>query len=86
MRVSRKRWLPQSWRSRAPREIPGPGSRAGIGASRDNDGRGPRLPGMTSWSRFEPQPKSIEDLWNYLAQVSKQWDDALVRLQRFVED
>lgn len=37
-------------------------------------------------SLYELQPKSIEDLRDYLDQVSKQWDDALGRLKRFVEE
>jgi DNA-binding transcriptional ArsR family regulator len=37
-------------------------------------------------SLFELEPKPIEDLRVYLDEVSKQWDDALGRLKRFVED
>jgi DNA-binding transcriptional ArsR family regulator len=37
-------------------------------------------------SLFELEPKPIEDLRDYLDEVSKQWDDALGRLKRFVED
>ena len=39
--------LPRSWRSRAPHETLGPGSRAGIGAACCHRRLGPRLPGMT---------------------------------------
>src|SRR5690349_14172259 len=39
--------LPQSWRSRAPHETLGPGSRAGVGAAYSRHHLGPRLPGMT---------------------------------------
>ena len=39
--------LPRSWRSRAPHETLGPGSRAGIGAVGSRRRLGPRLPGMT---------------------------------------
>jgi DNA-binding transcriptional ArsR family regulator len=37
-------------------------------------------------SLFELKPKPIEDLRDYLDDVSKQWDDALGRLKRFVEE
>lgn len=37
-------------------------------------------------SRFALEPKSIEDIRQYLEQVSQQWDDALARLKAFVED
>jgi DNA-binding transcriptional ArsR family regulator len=37
-------------------------------------------------SLFELEPKPIEDLRVYLDEVSKQWDDALGRLKRFIED
>jgi DNA-binding transcriptional ArsR family regulator len=37
-------------------------------------------------SLFELEPKPIEDLRDYLDEVSKQWDDALDRLKRFIED
>jgi DNA-binding transcriptional ArsR family regulator len=37
-------------------------------------------------SLFELEPKPIEDLRDYLDEVSKQWDDALGRLKRFIED
>jgi uncharacterized protein YcgI (DUF1989 family) len=39
--------LPRVMAKRAPHEALGPGSRAGTGVSRNNDRRGPRLPGMT---------------------------------------
>jgi DNA-binding transcriptional ArsR family regulator len=37
-------------------------------------------------SLFELETKPIEDLRAYLDHVSKQWDKALARLKRFVED
>jgi DNA-binding transcriptional ArsR family regulator len=37
-------------------------------------------------SRFELEPKSIDDARTYLDHVSRQWDDALARLKRMVED
>ncbi len=37
-------------------------------------------------SLFELEPGSIEEVRNYLDQVSKQWDDALARLKSHVED
>jgi DNA-binding transcriptional ArsR family regulator len=37
-------------------------------------------------SLFEFNPKVIGDLQDYLAFVSSQWDDALLRLKSFVED
>ncbi|HKP23437.1 MAG TPA: metalloregulator ArsR/SmtB family transcription factor [Dongiaceae bacterium] len=37
-------------------------------------------------SLFELEPQPIEDVRNYLDQVSKQWDDALARLKAQVED
>src|SRR5919109_3229074 len=36
-------------------------------------------------SLFALEPKPIEDLRRYLADVSAQWDDALARLKTFVE-
>jgi DNA-binding transcriptional ArsR family regulator len=36
-------------------------------------------------SRFELEPKPIEDIRDYLDQVSRQWDDALARLKAHVE-
>jgi DNA-binding transcriptional ArsR family regulator len=36
-------------------------------------------------SRFELNPKPIEDIRQYLELVSKQWDQALSRLKAFVE-
>ncbi|WP_248304654.1 helix-turn-helix domain-containing protein [Breoghania sp. L-A4] len=35
---------------------------------------------------FEYQPGRLEEARRYLARISAQWDDALTRLQRFVED
>jgi hypothetical protein len=35
---------------------------------------------------FELEPQRIEEVRNYLAEVSKQWDDALARLKAHVED
>jgi len=40
--------------------------------------------GRESLFALEPQP--IEEVRNYLDQVSRQWDDALARLKSFVED
>jgi DNA-binding transcriptional ArsR family regulator len=37
-------------------------------------------------SLFELEPQPIEEVRNYLDQVSKQWDDALARLRAHVED
>jgi DNA-binding transcriptional ArsR family regulator len=37
-------------------------------------------------SLFELEPHPIEEVRNYLDQVSKQWDDALARLKSHVED
>ena len=37
-------------------------------------------------SLFALEPKPIDDLRRYLADVSAQWDDALVRLKTFVEE
>ncbi len=37
-------------------------------------------------SLFELEPRPLEEVRNYLAQVSKQWDDALARLKSHVED
>ena len=39
--------------------------------------------GRESIYKFDPQP--IEELKQYLELVSKQWDEALVRLKTFVE-
>ena len=36
-------------------------------------------------SRFELEPKPIEDVRKYLERVSAQWDSALARLKSFVE-
>lgn len=36
-------------------------------------------------SRFEFDPKPVNDLKDYLELVSKQWDGALARLRSFVE-
>jgi DNA-binding transcriptional ArsR family regulator len=36
-------------------------------------------------SLFELEPRPIEEVRNYLDQVSKQWDDALARLKSHVE-
>ncbi len=36
-------------------------------------------------SLFELEPRPIEEVQNYLAQVSKQWDEALARLKSQVE-
>ena len=37
-------------------------------------------------SLFELEPQPIEEVRNYLDQVSKQWDDALARLKSHVEE
>jgi DNA-binding transcriptional ArsR family regulator len=37
-------------------------------------------------SLFELEPQPIEEVRNYLDQVSKQWDDALMRLKSHVEN
>jgi DNA-binding transcriptional ArsR family regulator len=37
-------------------------------------------------SLFELEPRPIEEVRNYLDQVSKQWDDALARLKAHVEE
>jgi len=37
-------------------------------------------------SRFELEPKSIDDVRAYLDHVSRQWDDALARLRVLVEE
>lgn len=37
-------------------------------------------------SQFKLEPKPIDDIREYLEYVSKQWDDALMRLKSFVED
>jgi DNA-binding transcriptional ArsR family regulator len=37
-------------------------------------------------SQFALEPKPIDDVREYLAHVSKQWDDALARLKSLVED
>ena len=37
-------------------------------------------------SRFELEPRAIDDVRAYLDQVSKQWDDALARLKLLVEE
>lgn len=37
-------------------------------------------------SRFELDPRPIDELKQYLEVVSKQWDQALARLKRFVEE
>jgi DNA-binding transcriptional ArsR family regulator len=37
-------------------------------------------------SLFELEPRPIEEVRNYLDQVSNQWDDALARLKSHVED
>jgi DNA-binding transcriptional ArsR family regulator len=36
-------------------------------------------------SLFELEPRSIEEIRNYLDQVSRQWDEALARLKSYVE-
>jgi DNA-binding transcriptional ArsR family regulator len=35
---------------------------------------------------FQLEPQPLEDVRNYLDQVSKQWDDALARLKSHIED
>ncbi len=37
-------------------------------------------------SLFELEPQPIDDARHYLDRVSRQWDDALARLKKFVED
>lgn len=37
-------------------------------------------------SHFALEPETLASLRGYLETVAKQWDDALARLQRFVED
>jgi DNA-binding transcriptional ArsR family regulator len=37
-------------------------------------------------TQFELKPESIEEVRLYLERVSREWDDALERLRRFVED
>ncbi len=37
-------------------------------------------------SHYAFKSKPVEDLQRYLADVSRQWDDALARLKSFVED
>lgn len=37
-------------------------------------------------SRFAFNPKSVDELRNYLDLISQQWDEALARLRTFVED
>jgi DNA-binding transcriptional ArsR family regulator len=37
-------------------------------------------------SLFELEPQPIEEVRDYLDQVSRQWDDALVRLKSHVEE
>jgi DNA-binding transcriptional ArsR family regulator len=37
-------------------------------------------------SRFELEPKPIDDVREYLEHVSRQWDAALARLKSLVED
>jgi DNA-binding transcriptional ArsR family regulator len=37
-------------------------------------------------SLFELEPQPIEEVRNYLDQVSRQWDDALARLKSHVEE
>jgi DNA-binding transcriptional ArsR family regulator len=37
-------------------------------------------------SRYELDPKPLEDIRQYLNRVSEQWDQALTRLKVFVED
>jgi DNA-binding transcriptional ArsR family regulator len=37
-------------------------------------------------SQYALEPKPIDDVRDYLARVSKQWDDALARLRSLVED
>ena len=45
-----------------------------------------RLARVGRESRFELEPKSIDDVRAYLDYVSRQWDDALARLKALVED
>ena len=37
-------------------------------------------------SLFELEPQTIEEVRNYLDEVSRQWDDSLARLKAHVED
>jgi DNA-binding transcriptional ArsR family regulator len=37
-------------------------------------------------NRFELDPRPLEEMKDYLDQVSSQWDNALARLKAFVED
>jgi hypothetical protein len=37
-------------------------------------------------SLFELEPHPIEEVRNYLNEVSRQWDDALARLKSYVEN
>jgi DNA-binding transcriptional ArsR family regulator len=37
-------------------------------------------------SRFELETKPLDDVREYLGEVSKQWDNALARLKSFVEE
>jgi hypothetical protein len=37
-------------------------------------------------SQFKLERRPLLEIRNYLDQVSEQWDDALARLQSFVED
>jgi DNA-binding transcriptional ArsR family regulator len=37
-------------------------------------------------SLFELEPRPIEEVRNYLDEVSRQWDDALARMKAPVED
>jgi DNA-binding transcriptional ArsR family regulator len=37
-------------------------------------------------SLFELEPRSIEEVRNYLDRISKEWDDALARLKAHLED
>ncbi len=37
-------------------------------------------------SLFELRPRAVNDAADYLARVSRRWDDALERLRAFVED
>jgi hypothetical protein len=36
-------------------------------------------------SRFSYVPKPVEDARSYLDEVTRQWDEALLRLKNFVE-
>ena len=45
-----------------------------------------RLARVGRESRFELEPKSIDDVRAYLDHVSRQWDDALARLRALVEE